>query len=172
VSSFERPRLAPQGDWRVAAPAAPEGLAALLDADPEAHAIAALRPDEVTEALAVLGTGRFDGLMLVADPRPGGLRDALGQLRRMHAPEGLRIGTVLLGASAREADAAFRKLEGAARRQLGRSLEALGALQADETSRRALLHGRPTLDLDADAASAKQILALCERLRGAPREAA
>jgi hypothetical protein len=166
VSTFERPRLAPGGDWRVAEPA---GLAALLESSADDHAIAVVRPDEVPRVVTAL---RFDGLILASDTRADGLRDALGQLRRLRPPEGMRIGVVLLGATPHEASAAFGKLERAARRQLGRSLEALGSLQADETSRRALLHGRPTLEVDAGAAStsAKQILALCERLR--TREAA
>lgn len=169
VSSVEPARLAPQADWRVCDPA---GLAALLDAHPDAHAIVALRPAEIAAALARLGASRFGGLLLAAEAHAAGLRDALGRLRRMRAPNSLRVGAVLLGSPTREADSALRRLDGAARRQLGRGIEALGSLQSDETSRRALLHGRSTLELDADAASARQILALCERLRRAAPEAA
>lgn len=169
VSSFERPRLAPKADWRVADV---DGLGAVLDAHPDAHAIVAVRADEVAGALAALGTARLAGVLLSADPGPRGLRGALGQLRRVTAPRGLRIGLVLLGAAQHDADAAFRRLEGAAHRQLGRGVEALGSLCSDEATRRALLRGRSTLELDPDAESARQILALCERLRGAPQEAA
>jgi hypothetical protein len=169
VSSFERPRLAPLADWR---PADLDGLGAILDAHPDAHAIVAVRGDELAGALAALGAARLSGVLLSADPRARGLRGALGQLRRVAAPQGVRIGVVLLGATQHEAGAAFRRLEAAAQRQFGREVEALGSLCTDEATRRALLRGRSTLELDPDADSARQILALCERLRGAPREAA
>ena len=139
---------------------------------PDAHAIVAVRADELAGALAALGAARLSGVLLSADPRARGLRGALGQLRRVAAPQGVRIGVVLLGATQHEAPAAFRRLEAAAQRQLGREVEALGSLCADEATRRALLRGRSTLELEPDAESARQILALCERLRGAPREAA
>ena len=96
VSSFERPRLAPQADWRVADL---DGLGALLDAHPEAHAIVAVRADEVAGALAALGAARLAGVLLSIDPRPLGLRGAVGQFRRLAAPQGLRSGVLRRGAT-------------------------------------------------------------------------
>ena len=173
LSSFERPALVPRGDWKsvVAGTSGPgPELAAALDEQPEAHVIVAVRPDELAGVVRTLGSARLDGLMLAADARPGGLRGALGQLRRVAAPADLRIGTVLIGASESEALSAFRVLEGAARRQLGRGVEALGALCADEASGRALLQGQPTLEVDPESESALRILELCTRLRS-PAEA-
>jgi hypothetical protein len=173
LSSFARPALVPRCEWEeVTAGESGPGpeLAAALDEHPGAHVVVAVRPEELPGVIAATGAARLGGVMLAADTRPGGLRGALGQFRRIRAPAALRMGTVLIGATDSEASGAFRVLEGAARRQLGRAVEALGALRDDDSSRRALLRGQSTLDVDPESDSARRILDLCARLRS-PAEA-
>jgi len=173
IATFARPRLAPRSPgvaWEAVEPddgGPGPALATALDARPEADAIIAARPDQLPGVLRALGARRVDGLLLEVDPRPSGLRSALGQLRRISPAPDLRIGAIVLGTDDADAESAFRVLDGAARRQLGRALEPLGALRSDTTSARALLHGRPALDLDCESSASRQLLALCQRLRSA-----
>ncbi len=71
-----------------------------------------------------------------------------------------------------EADESLARLEGAARRQLGRHIEALGSLQRDRASFRSLLVGISVLELDAESASARSLRALGERLAAGAAAAA
>ncbi len=171
VATFSRPRLAPRAegvDWETVASgdAGPgPALATALDSRPGADAVVAARPDQLPGVLRELGARRIAGLLLAVGPRPAELRRALGQLRRIAPARELRIGAVLLGTDEADAESAFRVLDGAAQRQLGRALEPFGALCADATSYRALLHGRPALELDRESPASRQLLALCRRLR-------
>ncbi len=171
IATFARPRLAPRAEgveWETVTPGDTgpgAALATSLDARPGADAIVAAPPGELPGVLRELGARRVEGLLLAVDARPAGLRSALGQLRRISPARELRIGAVLLGTADADAESAFRVVDGAARRQLGRALEPLGALCADATSYRALLQGRPAVELDRESPASRQLLALCGKLR-------
>jgi hypothetical protein len=109
-------------------------------------------------------------VLLPVDTAPWGLSQALSRLRPLgrDAPW-LRVGTILLGArGGDQAVALFHRLERAARQQLHLAIERLGELQRDAASFESLLHGVSVLDLDADAPSSRQVLALSRRLQHSP----
>jgi MinD-like ATPase involved in chromosome partitioning or flagellar assembly len=98
-----------------------------------------------------------------ADPRA--LSRSLALLRQLRGTSGLVTGAVVVGAeSSADAEVAFRRLRGAAERQLGVSIVPLGELPRDAACSRSLLRGVPIVDLDAEAASARSLRALGARL--------
>ncbi len=130
------------------------------------HALVLVAPEVLTRVVGGLRRERLDGLLLPVDSAAHELARALGWLRefREKLPR-LRMGVVLLGAAdPNAADLLFRKLAGAARRQLGLELERLGELRRDGACDRSLLHGVSVVDVDAEGDAVKALAALCENL--------
>ena len=129
-----------------------------------------LPPAEVAACVSRLGPGSLNGVLLPVESRPQGLSDALSLLRALPA-DGLRICVVAIAGREGEGDESLARLEGAARRQLGREIEPLGILQRDRESFRSLLFGVSVLELDAESSSARSLRALGERLAPSPTRA-
>lgn len=134
----------------------------------EGHHVLVLLPAEsIARALGGMRAASLDGVLLPVDANSRGLSGALNWLARHgNALADLRIGVVMIGgADAQQADAQYRKLAGAAKRQLELSLENLGQLRRDQTLDRSLLLGVPVLDVDAAGEASKSLVALAERLQ-------
>ncbi len=162
-----RPPRAAGVSWRAFA-AQPDALGRELDRVADGVAVLiALPPRELPECLAGLGAERIDGLILPLDARSDGASRALALLRRLasRAPE-LAIGVVIVDAADESAEAwAFERLAHAARRQLGVSVERLGAIPNDPARYRSLLLGVSLLELGDDCPAARGLEALGSRLR-------
>jgi hypothetical protein len=137
----------------------------------DCSAIVIIPSRELPASVGALPRGTLDGVLLAVDTAPWGLSHALDRLRPLgqEAPW-MRVGAILLGARGGDrAVALFHQLERAARQQLQLVVERLGELQRDATNFESLLHGVSALDLDADAPSSRQVLALSRRLQhGSP----
>ena len=161
-----RPPRAPGVSWRAFA-AEPHALGHELDRVADGVAVLiALPPRELPECLAGLGAGRLDGLILPLDARSDGASRALALLRQLasRAPE-LAIGVVIVDAEDETTEArAFERLAQAARRQLGVSVERLGAIPNDPARYRSLLLGVSRLEL-AGSPAARGLEDLGSRLR-------
>ena len=162
-----RPPRAAGVRWREFA-AEPGAVGRELDrvAD-EVAVLIALPPRDLPEHLAGLGAGRLDGLILPLDARSNGASRALALLRQLapRAPE-LAIGVVIIDAEDETAETrAFERLARAARRQLGVSVEKLGAVPSDPARYRSLLRRVSLLELADDCPAARGLEALGSRLR-------
>jgi hypothetical protein len=108
----------------------------------------------------------LEGILVSVDAAARGLPQAMTTLREL--PDLLpaqRIGALVVGAADEESAARlFRRLAGAASRQLGLDLEPLGGLSHDRASFRSLLRGRSVLEVDAESASARSIREVSVRL--------
>ena len=105
-------------------------------------------------------------MLLPLDAAAWGLEPALGILRQLASlPAPVRIGVVAIGAvTDADAQQVIGRLQQAAREELGVPVEGLGQLRRDPASFRSLLRGVSIFDLDAQAASARSLEALCRRL--------
>jgi hypothetical protein len=153
-------------EWRAVEESDADLVRALAALPPDRGALVALPCARAARALATLPRGALRGVIVPVDGGPRGLGHSLALLRKLASvASGLVLGAVLVGADASaEADVAFRRLRGAAERQLGVSLVALGALPRDAATVRSLLRGVAVIDLDEEAASARSLRALGERL--------
>ena len=162
-----RPPRAAGVSWHAFA-AEPDALGRELDRVADGVAVLiALPPRELPECLAGLGAGRVDGLILPLDAQSDGASRALALLRQLasRAPD-LAIGVVIVDAVDATAEAwAFERLAHAARRQLGVSVERLGAIPNDPARYRSLLLGVSLLELTDDCPAARGLEALGSRLR-------
>ena len=123
------------------------------------NALILASPEELPTLLADLDPQLLDGLLFTVDAAPWGLTQALRWLRSCsNAFDTARIGAVVVGAESRELAAdLFRKLAGAAKRQLRVELENFGEIERDASSYRALLAGVPVLELDPSAGSSRSL---------------
>jgi hypothetical protein len=159
--------------WRRIADGPADGLAKRLcsELDATTPVLVALAAEDLTALLPALAPGRIAGLILPVDASSRGLSQALGLLRALpRSVSGLRIAVLCLGSTEGEGPAVFRKLDGAARRQLGIRLESLGELRRASPDFRALLRGGSVLRDDPEAPSARALLRVRERL-GRPAQA-
>jgi hypothetical protein len=175
LAGFDRPALLARSrdvPWLVFDPGreSPSLSQELAKLPEEASALVIIPPAELAAAVGALPRDALEGVLLPVDTAPWGLSQALSRLRPLgrDAPW-LRVGTILLGArGGDQAVALFHRLERAARQQLHLAIERLGELQRDAASFESLLHGVSVLDLDADAPSSRQVLALSRRLQHSP----
>ena len=129
-------------------------------------ALLALTPAELASLLPQLTPGAVAGAILPVDSSSRGLAQALAVLRSLPRPgPWFRIAVLCLGTNGSGDQAVFRKLDGAARRQLGIGLEPLGALPRDRADDRSLLTGVSVLDSEPGAPSALALLRVRERLQ-------
>ncbi len=156
--------------WRVVTIGPGHSLGAILaraaDDPGGTAALLALTTDALTELLPTLSPGTVSGVILPVDTSSRGLAQALALLRALPRPgHWLRIGVLFVG-SGRGAppEGLFRKLYGAARRQLGIGLEQLGSLERAAADFRSLLTGISIFDADPEAPSARALLRVCQRL--------
>jgi hypothetical protein len=120
--------------------------------------------------LARLGAGAteldLDGFLIPVDAAPWGLDRALRWIERMGvAARGLRLRVVLIGlASWREANEVFERLAAECRVRSAVELDLAGQIPRDRSSYRSLLAGRPVLEIDHEAMSARSLEELSRRL--------
>jgi len=171
LAGFDRPALLARSrdvPWLVFDPGRESSSLSreLAELPQQASALVIIPTGELAAVVGALPRGALEGVLLPVDSAPWGLSQALSRLRPLgrDAPW-LRVGTILLGArGGDQAVALFHRLERAARQQLQLEIERLGELQRDAASFESLLHGVSVLDLDADAPSSRQLLALSRRL--------
>ncbi len=137
-----------------------------------ARSLALLPPDSMTERLSGPLVDHVDGILLPMPCHGAGLARTLRWLRHLSKlPSHIRIGAVLIDSESEgSADPLFRKLEGAARRQFGISVEDFGTLVRGPSTFRSLLHGVSTLELAEDSTAAESLRTLSQRLVAAPRK--
>ena len=140
----------------------PEALARLPGAS-----LVVLTVAELAVLLPTLSAGATAGVVVPVETSSRGLAQALAVLRALPrpAPE-LRVGALCVGSAADAADAVFRRLDAAARRQLGLELELLGGLQRTGADYRGLLRGVSVFESDPDAPSVVALGRVRRRLEG------
>ncbi len=156
--------------WRVVTIGPGHSLGAILAraaGDPGSSTeLLALTTTALSELLPTLSPGTVSGVILPVDRSSRGLAQALALLRALPRPgHWLRIGVLFVGSGGGEPpEDLFRKLDGAARRQLGIGLEQLGFLERATADFRSLLTGVSIFDADPEAPSARALLRVCRRL--------
>ena len=176
VACFAMPALLPRThavEWQTSEGASDSErvaklTAALRDGPGDRHTLVVAPDAALLQAIRAESPELLPGLILPVDAVPRGVASALQQLRALDRSRGqLRIAVLMVGAAS-EADAAYQRLAGSARLQLGLELESLGSLQRDATCDRSLLAGRPVVELDANSSSAKMWVRLGRRLCADP----
>jgi hypothetical protein len=139
---------------------------AVRSADPSAHVLAAVPPSFGFALLSALAPGSLTGCLLPVENAPWGLTEGLARLRRLRGLDGRsRVAVFLVGVErSGERAESLRQLEKAAARQLGLTVEDLGAVVRDESSYRALLMEAPVVELAPEAASSQSLREMARRL--------
>ena len=171
VSTFPPHRLLPRDrrvHWRVIkSPGADAAVATALrdvvESELDGPVIVPLPANDLARVLGEWPEERLRGLILPVEASRYGLAGALGALRVLAGPAShLEVGAVFIDAA--NGDTFHAKLDGAARRQLGRGVGNLGTVSRDDAHYTALLHARAVVDFAPDAPSARSILELASRL--------
>ena len=149
-------------DWYVPAAPTPEALAAALEQAPQV--VLVLSPDSAAALLPPLRPDLIDGVILPVDKAARGVALALSQLRQLeNVCASHPVAALFVGAS-EPSEPLFRRLVGAARRQLGITIENLGTLERTPADFRSLLAGSAVADAEPDAASVETLARICRRL--------
>ncbi len=108
----------------------------------------------------------LDGLLLPVEAAPWGVARALRWIDRLGTTaRTLRLRVVLLGlASWREANTVFEQLAAECRAHSKVEIDLAGQIPRDRSSYRSLLAGRPLLEIDHEATSARSLEELSRRL--------
>ena len=136
-----------------------------VEAEPaERAALVVLPAKELAPAVESWPDATLRGVLLPVEASRNGLGAALSALRLLGATSSeLNVAAVFIG-SQTGSDVLHRKLDGAARRQLGRGVRDLGSVARDAVDHTALLRARTVFDTNPDSPSARSLVELAARL--------